>query len=245
MNNAGRDMSQSATWFQCLKTGGRSADRVAVVPIRDSAFEIVPGVQRNRFDGPHVLIPVYLDFGKRTCIAIKLDGPSAVRMAEAIIAAAFSLTQGGLFKMPATTQQAQSLEAIQRELSPRLNDFAVTIAKLRDELDALIESSESADPFAIDHARKILADLIGLGVVDQLRPGKILYDMERQLIERTIAAFPTRPAQAKFLGIGVRTLSMKLGQYRKDDEAALSAKSSEAAARPDEKEDKGPGASAA
>jgi DNA-binding NtrC family response regulator len=55
-----------------------------------------------------------------------------------------------------------------------------------------------------------------------LRPGRLLEDMERQLIERTLARFNGhREKSAKALGMGVRTLGMKLKQWR-EEEAALS-----------------------
>ncbi|MCP4590412.1 MAG: sigma-54-dependent Fis family transcriptional regulator [bacterium] len=58
----------------------------------------------------------------------------------------------------------------------------------------------------------------------RLRPGRMLEDMERQLIERTLTQFSGhREKTAKTLGMGVRTLGMKLKQWR--EEAAAQAKS--------------------
>ncbi len=54
----------------------------------------------------------------------------------------------------------------------------------------------------------------GLGV---LRDGKMLEDMERRLIERTLTRFSGHRAKtAKALGMGVRTLGMKLKQWREE-----------------------------
>ncbi len=50
-----------------------------------------------------------------------------------------------------------------------------------------------------------------------LRDGHMLEDMERQLIERTLARFNGhRVKSAKALGMGVRTLGMKLKQWREE-----------------------------
>ena len=57
----------------------------------------------------------------------------------------------------------------------------------------------------------------------RLRPGRMLEDMERQLIERTLKQFNGhREKTAKTLGMGVRTLGMKLKQWR--EEAAIQAR---------------------
>jgi DNA-binding NtrC family response regulator len=54
----------------------------------------------------------------------------------------------------------------------------------------------------------------GLG---SLREGRMLEDMERKLIERTLARFDGHRAKtAKALGMGVRTLGMKLKQWREE-----------------------------
>jgi DNA-binding NtrC family response regulator len=53
-----------------------------------------------------------------------------------------------------------------------------------------------------------------------LRPGRMLEDAERQLIQRTLGRYGGHRAKtAKALGIGVRTLGMKLKQWR--EEAAV------------------------
>ena len=53
-----------------------------------------------------------------------------------------------------------------------------------------------------------------------LREGRMLQDAERQLIERTLAQFNGHRAKsAKALGMGVRTLGMKLKQWREEDAA--------------------------
>ncbi len=58
--------------------------------------------------------------------------------------------------------------------------------------------------------------LDGLGT---LRDGRMLEDMERSLIERTLARFNGHRAKtAKALGMGVRTLGMKLKQWREEAE---------------------------
>ncbi len=50
-----------------------------------------------------------------------------------------------------------------------------------------------------------------------LREGRMLEDVERQLIERTLARFNGHRAKsAKVLGMGVRTLGMKLKQWREE-----------------------------
>jgi DNA-binding NtrC family response regulator len=55
----------------------------------------------------------------------------------------------------------------------------------------------------------------------KLRPGRMLEDMERHLIERTLAQYNGhREKTARTLGMGVRTLGMKLKQWR--DEASAS-----------------------
>lgn len=53
-----------------------------------------------------------------------------------------------------------------------------------------------------------------------LREGRMLEDMERQLVERTLGKFNGHRAKsAKALGMGVRTLTMKLKQWREQDAA--------------------------
>ncbi len=55
----------------------------------------------------------------------------------------------------------------------------------------------------------------------RLRPGHMMEDMERELIERTLVTFNGhREKTARALGIGVRTLGMKLKQYREQAAAA-------------------------
>jgi two-component system, NtrC family, response regulator HydG len=56
--------------------------------------------------------------------------------------------------------------------------------------------------------------------VGPLREGRMLEDMERQLIERTLERFNGhRMKTAKALGMGVRTLGMKLKQWREEAQA--------------------------
>ncbi len=63
-----------------------------------------------------------------------------------------------------------------------------------------------------------------VGLTGKLRPGRMLEDMERQLIERTLAQFNGhREKSARALGMGVRTLGMKLKQWR-EEAAALEGK---------------------
>ncbi len=53
-----------------------------------------------------------------------------------------------------------------------------------------------------------------------LRPGRLLEDMERQLIEQTLKQYAGHRAKsAKALGMGVRTLGLKLKQWREQDAA--------------------------
>ncbi len=53
--------------------------------------------------------------------------------------------------------------------------------------------------------------------VGSLRDGRMLEDMERQLIEQTLARFSGHRAKsAKALGMGIRTLGMKLKQWREE-----------------------------
>ncbi|RME39400.1 MAG: sigma-54-dependent Fis family transcriptional regulator [Planctomycetota bacterium] len=64
---------------------------------------------------------------------------------------------------------------------------------------------------------RTVPSLDGLG---PLREGRMLADMERRLIERTLARFNGHRAKtAKALGMGVRTLGMKLKQWREEAEA--------------------------
>lgn len=56
-----------------------------------------------------------------------------------------------------------------------------------------------------------------------LRDGRMLEDMERQLIEKTLARFNGHRAKsAKALGMGIRTLGMKLKQWREEAAAERS-----------------------
>jgi len=56
---------------------------------------------------------------------------------------------------------------------------------------------------------------------EPLRHGRMLEDMERRLIERTLAQFGGhREKSAKALGMGVRTLGMKIKQWREERERA-------------------------
>ena len=55
------------------------------------------------------------------------------------------------------------------------------------------------------------------GSLTQLRPGRMLEDAERQLIERMLQQFNGhREKTARALGMGVRTLGMKLKQWREE-----------------------------
>lgn len=77
------------------------------------------------------------------------------------------------------------------------------------------------------------ADLIGpwlrtdaaaIDEVGTLREGRMLEDMERQLITRTLTRFNGhRVKTAKALGMGVRTLGMKLKQWREESHALAAA----------------------
>ena len=59
-----------------------------------------------------------------------------------------------------------------------------------------------------------------VGGFSPLREGRMLQDAERQLIERTLAQFNGHRAKsARALGMGVRTLGMKLKQWREEDAA--------------------------
>ena len=70
----------------------------------------------------------------------------------------------------------------------------------------LVEPWLRSEPYQMD----------GLG---QLRDGRLLEDMERQLIQKTLARFNGHRAKsAKTLGMGVRTLGMKLKQWREEEE---------------------------
>ncbi len=65
----------------------------------------------------------------------------------------------------------------------------------------------------------------------QGRPGHLMEDMERALIEQTLLKFNGhREKTAKTLGIGVRTLGMKLKKWREEAAAAASAAAAAAAA---------------
>ncbi|HRX85724.1 MAG TPA: sigma-54 dependent transcriptional regulator [Phycisphaerae bacterium] len=57
---------------------------------------------------------------------------------------------------------------------------------------------------------------------EPLRHGRMLEDMERRLIERTLAQYGGhRERSAKALGMGVRTLGMKLKQWREEREREM------------------------
>jgi len=63
-------------------------------------------------------------------------------------------------------------------------------------------------------------ELKGQGMNRPMRPGHMMEDMERALIEQTLVQYNGhREKTAKALGIGVRTLGMKLKKWR--DEAAI------------------------
>jgi DNA-binding NtrC family response regulator len=58
------------------------------------------------------------------------------------------------------------------------------------------------------------------GEFGRLREGRMLEDLERRLIEQTLARFGGHRAKsAKALGMGVRTLGMKLKQWREEKES--------------------------
>jgi DNA-binding NtrC family response regulator len=68
-----------------------------------------------------------------------------------------------------------------------------------------------------------LSDSVTVLEARSLRDGRILADAERQLIENTLTRFGGhRERTARALGIGVRTLGMKLKQWR--DQAAGAAR---------------------
>ena len=75
-------------------------------------------------------------------------------------------------------------------------------------------TAELIDPWLRSHAPP-LEDF------GPLREGRMLEDIERQLIERTLGKFNGHRAKsAKALGMGVRTLTMKLKQWREQDATA-------------------------
>jgi DNA-binding NtrC family response regulator len=58
-------------------------------------------------------------------------------------------------------------------------------------------------------------------LVSPARPGHLMKDMERALIEQTLVKFNGhREKTAKALGIGIRTLGMKLKRWREEAAAA-------------------------
>ncbi len=58
--------------------------------------------------------------------------------------------------------------------------------------------------------------------IENLRHGRMLEDMERQLIERTLKQYGGHRAHsAKALGMGVRTLGLRLKQWREQQESEL------------------------
>ncbi len=66
----------------------------------------------------------------------------------------------------------------------------------------------------------LLGDTQTVEGLDNLRDGYLLQDMERKLIEKTLSRFKGHRAKsAKALGMGLRTLGMKLKQWREDEEA--------------------------
>ncbi|NOT02168.1 MAG: hypothetical protein HOP29_16280 [Phycisphaerales bacterium] len=71
-----------------------------------------------------------------------------------------------------------------------------------------------------------VAALLGCGELASdrtgaLRPGRMLEDMERQLIERTLREHGGhRVRSARALGMGVRTLGLKLKQWREGEAAS-------------------------
>ena len=68
------------------------------------------------------------------------------------------------------------------------------------------------------------SDVTGSEVFSRLRPGRVLGDIERYLIERTLKRFNGhRVKSAKALGMGVRTLGLKLKQWREQDGAQVAA----------------------
>ncbi len=63
------------------------------------------------------------------------------------------------------------------------------------------------------------SESLSLDLLGSLREGRMLEDVERKLIERTLARFNGHRARtAKALGMGVRTLGMKLKQWRDEAE---------------------------
>ena len=65
------------------------------------------------------------------------------------------------------------------------------------------------------------AELKGQGLNRPMRPGHMMEDMERALIEQTLIQYNGhREKTAKALGIGVRTLGMKLKKWREESIAA-------------------------
>ena len=72
----------------------------------------------------------------------------------------------------------------------------------------------------VERARAMYGIQRAESLPSKLRHGHIIEDMERQLIEKTLrecAGHRARTAEA--LGIGVRTLSLKLKQWREQEEA--------------------------
>lgn len=73
---------------------------------------------------------------------------------------------------------------------------------------------------ASDVKQWVRSETTTAGEFSNLRSGRLLEDMERQLIERTLKRFAGHRAKsAKALGMGVRTLGLKLKQWREQDAA--------------------------
>ncbi|MGD2107904.1 MAG: sigma-54 dependent transcriptional regulator [Phycisphaerae bacterium] len=83
---------------------------------------------------------------------------------------------------------------------------------------ATLRTSDTITPELIEPwIRPATSVVEGLGA---LREGRMLEDMERRLIEQTLGRFNGHRAKtAKALGMGVRTLGMKLKQWREEAEA--------------------------
>ncbi len=93
------------------------------------------------------------------------------------------------------------------------------------ELENLCERAAAMVPDGVVTA-SLIESWVSIGAqpaqeFSNLRHGRILEDAERQLIERTLGRYGGHRAKtAKALGIGVRTLGMKLKQWREEAAAA-------------------------
>lgn len=162
----------------------------ALAAIKHTGFDLIlSDLKMPRMDGLTLM---------REARAMGCEAPIIMMTACETVSTAVEVMKAGAFDYLQKPFEADALLV--------LVERALEHARLRQENEALRASVDD-----LRCGRELI------GSFGTLRDGRMLEDMERQLIERTLTRFSGHRAKsAKALGMGVRTLGMKLKQWREE-----------------------------